>query len=692
MYAAERHQVLVRRARELGRLEVTQVAAELGVTTETIRRDLTVLERQGLLRRVHGGAIAADRLELRARASRDRDVDARRREGPHRQGRARPSSRPPTTILLDAGTTTARLATLLPDDASSPSSPTPSRSPPRWPPAPDITRPPRRRARPRHDAGRGRPLGLQDPRRASTSTSRSSAPTASPSSAGSPPPTSPSPRSRRAMVGRRPPHRRAGRPSKYGVDRFSRFAAAGRRRHPGHRRRPARDHAEARGRPARRRPRGGARCDDRHGHPEPEHRPHRRGPGARPRRGPARHRPPASTRAARASTSPGSWPRAGRPTVARDARRRGRAGRRCCAAPASPVVASRSPGRPAVNTTLVEPDGTTTKVNEPGPGAHRRARLDALVDAGRRSSPRRPTGWSPPGGLPAGCRDDFHAPHRPRRPRGRAPGSRSTPPATPLRPAVGRAPRPGQAERRRARRARRAPAAGARRRRSPPPAELCSGGIDTVLVSMGAAGAVVVDRDESWHVASPAVAVRSTVGAGDSTLAGYLIALGAGAERRTPSSTRWPAGPPRSACPAPRCPGPPTSIPPSSVRPPPRTPPSTSPERQHERPDHGGPRRPGPAGRRPTDRRPFARRAARPGRPRHRPRAVPRRRRGPRGPDADGPRRRDRDPALPLHGRHRADPGLRPQHRRRRLRRRGRPPRRPRLPHRRARRAAAPTT
>ena len=62
MYAEERLQLIVARARAQGRVDVAALAAELGVTPETVRKDLTSLERQGLLRRVHGGAIPVDRL------------------------------------------------------------------------------------------------------------------------------------------------------------------------------------------------------------------------------------------------------------------------------------------------------------------------------------------------------------------------------------------------------------------------------------------------------------------------------------------------------------------------------------------------------------------------------------------------------------------------------------------------------
>ena len=64
MYAPERHQAILAKARHQGRVEVRSLAEELDVTPETIRRDLTALERRGLLHRAHGGAIPIDRLSV----------------------------------------------------------------------------------------------------------------------------------------------------------------------------------------------------------------------------------------------------------------------------------------------------------------------------------------------------------------------------------------------------------------------------------------------------------------------------------------------------------------------------------------------------------------------------------------------------------------------------------------------------
>ena len=49
-------------------------------------------------------------------------------------------------------------------------------------------------------------------------------------------------------------------------------------------------------------------------------------------------------------------------------------------------------------------------------------------------------------------------------------------------------------------------------------------GVGAALVTLGGAGAVLVDDDEAWYANTPPVQVRSTVGAGDSALAGYLLA------------------------------------------------------------------------------------------------------------------------------------------------------------------------
>jgi len=114
MYAPERHQAILDTAREWGRVEVAGLARDLAVTPETVRRDLTALERRGVLRRVHGGAIPVERLTAELGVH-DRETHAA--DEKERIARAALDELPDGgSIILDAGTTTVRLAELLPLD------------------------------------------------------------------------------------------------------------------------------------------------------------------------------------------------------------------------------------------------------------------------------------------------------------------------------------------------------------------------------------------------------------------------------------------------------------------------------------------------------------------------------------------------------------------------------------------------
>jgi len=81
MYGVERRRWLVDHARQQGRIDVAEVARLLDVARETVRRDLNALESEGLLRRVHGGAVPVERLgfegQLSLRAGARQDVKAR---------------------------------------------------------------------------------------------------------------------------------------------------------------------------------------------------------------------------------------------------------------------------------------------------------------------------------------------------------------------------------------------------------------------------------------------------------------------------------------------------------------------------------------------------------------------------------------------------------------------------------------
>jgi 1-phosphofructokinase family hexose kinase len=58
--------------------------------------------------------------------------------------------------------------------------------------------------------------------------------------------------------------------------------------------------------------------------------------------------------------------------------------------------------------------------------------------------------------------------------------------------------------------------------------ELAARGIELVVISMGAAGTICVHGDDACRVVPPRVEPRSTVGSGDSLVAGLAVALAAG--------------------------------------------------------------------------------------------------------------------------------------------------------------------
>jgi DeoR family transcriptional regulator, fructose operon transcriptional repressor len=112
-YAAERRQAIMTGLRATGRVDAAEVAARLGVTNETVRKDLIELDRQGLLRRVHGGAVPVGQLSYEPAVSTRTGFAAEKT----RIATAALAHLPAAgAILIDAGSTTARLAEMFPAD------------------------------------------------------------------------------------------------------------------------------------------------------------------------------------------------------------------------------------------------------------------------------------------------------------------------------------------------------------------------------------------------------------------------------------------------------------------------------------------------------------------------------------------------------------------------------------------------
>lgn len=58
MTKRERHELVCEEMQATGRVHVGEVAARMGVSEMTVRRDFEELEERGVLTRVHGGAIS----------------------------------------------------------------------------------------------------------------------------------------------------------------------------------------------------------------------------------------------------------------------------------------------------------------------------------------------------------------------------------------------------------------------------------------------------------------------------------------------------------------------------------------------------------------------------------------------------------------------------------------------------------
>ena len=101
MLAASRKEFLMERLRRDGRIVAKDVAVELGISEDSIRRDLRELDAAGLVTRVYGGALPASPAVV--------DYASRREVAPEsKQAVGRAAARliePGSTVILDGGTT-----------------------------------------------------------------------------------------------------------------------------------------------------------------------------------------------------------------------------------------------------------------------------------------------------------------------------------------------------------------------------------------------------------------------------------------------------------------------------------------------------------------------------------------------------------------------------------------------------------
>jgi len=102
-----RHEHILIRLTSNKKVSVASLAEELGVSMETVRRDLKVMEDHGLLRRIHGGAVPVVGEQDRPLHERTRMAA---REKSRIAGLSVPLLKAGMTVFLDTGTTTLALA------------------------------------------------------------------------------------------------------------------------------------------------------------------------------------------------------------------------------------------------------------------------------------------------------------------------------------------------------------------------------------------------------------------------------------------------------------------------------------------------------------------------------------------------------------------------------------------------------
>lgn len=113
MLAADRQQIILEAIEKDGSVRTMDLASRLGVTDETIRRDLGRLEEEGLLARTHGGAVRREDWKT------ERSYDERKVENIEAKRSisqiARRLISPGDTVCFDASSTAFELARLLED-------------------------------------------------------------------------------------------------------------------------------------------------------------------------------------------------------------------------------------------------------------------------------------------------------------------------------------------------------------------------------------------------------------------------------------------------------------------------------------------------------------------------------------------------------------------------------------------------
>lgn len=116
LFQTERQREIAALTLQEGRVEVSDLATRYNLTTETIRRDLSDLQTQRVVRRVHGGAIPWETTGFEPLLSKRNDQhEAEKRRLAHVAVRELPDA---GSIIIDSGSTLSAFAEAIPPDTS----------------------------------------------------------------------------------------------------------------------------------------------------------------------------------------------------------------------------------------------------------------------------------------------------------------------------------------------------------------------------------------------------------------------------------------------------------------------------------------------------------------------------------------------------------------------------------------------
>lgn len=112
MLKEERQNLILERITKDSRVYVTSLSSELGVSDDTVRRDIAELETRGLLTKVHGGAIARSGISIEFTERLNTDIGMKQAL----VNKLVSLFQDGDVLLIDGGTTNLELVKALPDD------------------------------------------------------------------------------------------------------------------------------------------------------------------------------------------------------------------------------------------------------------------------------------------------------------------------------------------------------------------------------------------------------------------------------------------------------------------------------------------------------------------------------------------------------------------------------------------------